>query len=355
MYEYRGVIHLHTTHSDGTATHAQLARIASDAGLDFLVATDHNVLISQAEGWYGDVLVLVGQEVHDVSNAAKENHLLVFGTSQDVSMYAPNPQALIDVINSRGGFSFIAHPFETATMFSGEPEIPWTDWSVNGYAGLEIWNYMSEFKARVPNLALGLFLTYFPQAGMIGPFRETLAQWDELLDHRRVAGIGGADAHGARFRRGPLEREVLPYEFLFRALTTHVLTDGPLTGDLGHDRTLVYQALRNGRSFLAYDLLGSARGFRFTGRTVRHKVPHEVPNEVPTGGVIALDGEVELEVVSPLPAELRLIHRGHVVARAKGRRLRFTAKRAGAYRVEAYRRRLFCRRGWVFTNPIYVS
>jgi len=49
-----------------------------------------------------------------------------------------------------------------------------------------------------------------------------------------------------------------------------------------------------------------------------------------------------------------LVHEGKVVAQKRGKILRYRAKEKGAYRVEAYRRYLLRRRGWVFTNPIYV-
>ena len=39
----RGNLHMHTILSDGTKTHAELARIAGEAGLDFVIITDHNV------------------------------------------------------------------------------------------------------------------------------------------------------------------------------------------------------------------------------------------------------------------------------------------------------------------------
>jgi hypothetical protein len=42
------------------------------------------------------------------------------------------------------------------------------------------------------------------------------------------------------------------------------------------------------------------------------------------------------------------------MAQTRGKKLHYTTKEQGVYRVEAYRRYLFRKRGWVFTNPIYV-
>jgi hypothetical protein len=51
---------------------------------------------------------------------------------------------------------------------------------------------------------------------------------------------------------------------------------------------------------------------------------------------------------------MRLLRDGQVVARRWGKSLRWTTNEKGVYRVEAYRSFLFRKRGWVFTNPIYV-
>ncbi len=345
-YESVGCIHVHTRASDGAGTYAEVARIATKVGLHFLVITDHNILAKQEEGYRQGVLFLVDQEVHDVRREPEKSHYLCLAVTEDVTAHAAAPQAVVDAVRAQGGLGFIAHPFERITAFSGEPDIGWVDWDVQGFTGLEIWNYMSEFKAYLPDLAHALFMVYFPKVGMLGPFPETLACWDDLLRHRKVVAIGGLDAHANVYRRGPLARPVLSYEFLFRAVRMHLLTSQPLTGDFARDRALVYSALGAGHSFVAYDLLADATGFRFSatsgGRTVG------------MGEDLALSGGAELEVVSPRLAELRIVNRGQVVARTLGRRLSYVTHEPGAYRTEAYRWYLFRRRGWVFTNPIYL-
>ena len=41
FHEIQGVYHIHTTHSDGTKTPAEIAKIASSASIDFIILTDH--------------------------------------------------------------------------------------------------------------------------------------------------------------------------------------------------------------------------------------------------------------------------------------------------------------------------
>ncbi|MGB5932950.1 MAG: CehA/McbA family metallohydrolase [Anaerolineae bacterium] len=346
MHEYIGSIHLHTTASDGTANLEEVAHLASQAGLDFIIATDHNILVTGKDGWYGDLLLLVGEEIHDIERVPEANHYLAFNIKGEVAQHAKDAQAVIDAVNAQGGFGFLAHPFEHSTPFSGEPEINWVDWQARGYAGLEIWNYMSEFKAYLPNLPQAFFLAYFPGVAIQGPFPETLRKWDELLRERRMAAIGGTDVHATVHTLGPLKRAIHSYQHCFRTVRTHILSSQPFNGKLEHDSNLVYQALKTGHAFVAYDLIGDSRGFRFIARSGN--------KEAIMGEEIALEGEAELEVVSPLPALLRLVHRGKVVAQKRGQTLRYRAKEKGAYRVGAYRRYLLRRRGWVFTNPIYV-
>jgi hypothetical protein len=344
--EYVGNVHLHTNCSDGTATHEEIARIAQSEGLDFVIPTDHNVLAKGKEGWYGHTLLLVGEEVHDTQRVPEANHYLAFDISKDVAPYAKAPQAVIDAVNSQGGFGFIAHPFEHSAPLVNEAALPWVDWTVTGYTGLEIWNYMSEFKAHLPNMLRAVLLAYFPQTVMKGPFPETLARWDELLRTRKVVAICGSDAHATTYRLGPLVREVFSYKYLFRASNLHILTEEVFSRQLDHDKKVIYEALREGHCFTAYDLLGDARGFLFTARSGAA--------EAIMGDEITLQSQILFEVSSPHWAHIRLLRDGTIVARTRGKKLHYTAREQGVYRVEAYRRYLFRKRGWVFTNPIYV-
>ena len=344
--EYVGNVHLHTTCSDGTATHEEIARIAQSARLDFVIPTDHNVLAKGKGGWYERTLLLVGEEVHDTQRVPEVNHYLAFGIVKDVAPYAKDPQAVIDAVNAQGGFGFIAHPFEHGSSLVKEEAIPWIDWTVTGYTGLEIWNYMSEFKAHLPNMLQAVLLAYFPQAAMRGPFPETLAQWDELLRAGKVVAICGSDAHATTYRLGPLVREVFSYKYLFRASNLHILTEEVFNGQLDHDKEVVYKALKEGHCFTAYDLLGDTRGFRFTARSGAA--------EAIMGDEITLQSQILFEVSSPQWAHIRLLRDGTIVAHTRGKKLHYIAREEGVYRVETYRRYLFRERGWVFTNPIYV-
>ncbi|RLC61355.1 MAG: hypothetical protein DRI80_08940, partial [Chloroflexota bacterium] len=112
IYEYVGNPHVHTPYSDGEALHAEVAQAAAKAGLDFVIVTDHNVWVDGVEGYYDKVLLLVGEEIHDVRRRPQANHLLVYNAEAELAPLASDPQGLIDEVNRRGGFCYLAHPFE---------------------------------------------------------------------------------------------------------------------------------------------------------------------------------------------------------------------------------------------------
>ena len=343
-HEIVGNLHMHTPYSDGAAYHAEIAQAAARAGLDFIVVTDHNVWVKGPEGYHDGVLTLVGEEVHNARRWPQVDHLLVYGAEAEMSQCAADPQRLIDVVRERGGLAFIAHPYDYAVKFLHEPGIAWVDWDVDGYHGLEIWNYMSEFKTRLPNKLMAVWYALKPHRAIRGPFRATLNAWDQLLaSGRRVAGIGNADAHAFPQKVGRFKFTVFPYEYLFRCVNTHLILDIGLTGEVNEDKAAIFEALALGRGWVGYDLLGDTRGFRFVARSASEYAE--------IGGEIRRVGAVNFEVETPFPATIQVVKAGRgPIARIKGRGMRFTSVEAGAYRVEAYRNG----RGWIFSNPIYV-
>lgn len=352
--EIAGNFHVHTLHSDGAGTVGQVALAAARAGLDVVMVTDHNTRAPDDEGWHTHtptgrrVLLLVGQEVHDPDLWPPGNHYLALGVERDVHAHAAQPQALIEATHAAGGIGFIAHPVELPAPLIGVPAFPWRDWAVHGFAGIELWNYLSEFKSYMTGRRRALAAVFRPDLFIRGPFPQTLALWDALLARGQpVVAIGGADAHANVYAWGPLRRRVFPYEHMFRAVTTHLLLDEPPADEVPVARRQVLAALRSGHAFVANDALGSGRGFRFTAAG-RH-------GDTGMGDAVVLDGRLKLQVTAPRRATLRLLRDGNEVLRVDGRALTYVAHTPGVYRVEAYRHHGRRLRGWIFSNPIYVT
>jgi PHP domain-containing protein len=352
MHEIVVNLHMHTRYSDGTGTHKDIAEAAIKTGLDAVIVTDHNILVQGVEGYYrvnrSRVLLLVGQEVHDQDRDPQKNHLLVFNANRDVSTLADDPQTLINGVAEAGGLSFIAHPRDPEAPAFNETDISWEAWDVHGYTGIELWNGLSELKTVLPTKIHGAFYAFFPQFIGHHPILEVLQRWDDLLaDGQHVVAIGGSDAHALNMHIGPLRRIIFPYVFHFRAVNTHVFIPQPLTGDVPTDKKMIYEALAAGRCFVGYDLPASTRGFIFKARGLEQSAI--------MGDEISAKRGVTLQAHLPEPAEIRLIKDGKTIGIWRdAQACAYSASEAGVYRVEAWRNYLGRKRGWIFSNPIYV-
>jgi len=348
-------MHAHTRYSDGSGSHTEIAQAALRVGLDFVIVTDHNVHVSGVEGYYyGDgpdqrVLLLVGEEVHDARRDPQVNHLLVYGAEDELAPYASEPGQLFAEAASRGASTFLAHPVERAAPLFGEPALPWVSWDVEGFTGLELWNTMSEFKSFLSSQSMAIRAAFNPDAFITGPFPETVALWDKLLrDGKRVKIIGGSDAHANTYSMGPISRTLFPYEFLFRCVNTHILTSIPLNGEFERDKQLVLSAIREGQCFVGYDLPAPTRGFQLTAQGLN--------TSAVMGEWLRLGHGVTLQIVCPQIAYVRLIRDGAVILEEReGTHRTFIATQPGAYRVEAYLPYKGKRRGWIFSNPIFIA
>jgi hypothetical protein len=352
MHELVVNLHMHTTYSDGRSTHAEIARAAIKAGLDAVIVTDHNVWVDDLEDYYGEgdqrVLLMVGEEIHDQGREPQKSHLLVFGVHRELSSLAWDPQRLLDSVRQAHGLAFLAHPDDPAAPSVGEDDLSWADWNVTGYTGIELWNAMSEFKSLLKTKLHAIYYAFNSRRIARGPFEQTIKKWDQLLANgQRVVAIGGSDAHALPARMGPLHRNLFPYEFHFRAINTHLLVSEALSGQAGHDSLLILDALNRGRAFIGYDLPASTHGFRFTAQAFDSKAM--------MGDVIDIREGVTLQIRLPRPAECRLIRNGQVVHTWDHREtcMHITGD-PGAYRVEVYVKYLGRRRGWIYSNPIYV-
>jgi hypothetical protein len=345
-------LHMHTTYSDGSGTHAEIIEAALQVGLDAIITTDHNVLVNGPAGYYQDgdrkVMLLVGEEIHDQTADPQKNHLLVIGVGREMAELAGDTQDLIDKVQKSGGLAFIAHPVDPAAPVFKEPDISWEKWEVENYHGIELWNAMSEFKSLMKDWFRAIFYGFNPKLVAHGPFSETLSLWDQLLGQGKpVIAVGGSDAHAFHFSLGPIRKTIFPYKFHFQAVNTHIFTEQPLSGDFDKDRHFILEALRSGHAFVGYDLPAQTYGFKFTAQGKE--------TSALMGDEIKLNEGVTLQINLPQRAECHLLKDGEIVKTWQKREIcTFIANEAGVYRVEVYLRYLGVRRGWIFSNPIYL-
>lgn len=353
MHEILVNTHIHSYLSDGNATYQEIADAAARSGIDAVIITDHNVHLQRKEGFYKSgsrsILVLTGQEIHDQTRFPQKNHLLVFNPAMDYSPYAQNPDHLVTRVRSSGALSFIAHPIDPELKAIGEPDISWEDWSVRGQTGIELWNGFSEIKYRSHSLLQTVFFAFFPKFLACQPMPKALQLWDSLLqkDPPCVA-IGGSDAHALNRRALWWHKTVFPYDFHFSAINNHLLLAEPLSNDLNRAKDQVYSAFKNGNLFIGYDLPASTRDFRFYGQGNN--------STAQPGDKIKCEEGMTLQINLPFPAECHLLRNGQIEKSWTGtRQCTHITQKPGIYRVEAYIQYLGSRRGWIFSNPIYVS
>lgn len=353
IHEFVANLHSHSVYSDGHGTHDQIAMAAIQSGLDLVVVTDHNILVQGLDGYryQGErrVLLVTGQELHDPTREPQANHLLVFEAEPELASHTPQPLQLMQRIEAAGGLAFAAHPHDPAARPFGEPGIPWLDWDLPGLTGLELWNFMSEFKGRLRTRLHALYYAFRPQEIARGPHPRTLAQWDRMLTSgQRVVAIGNADAHALPAKLGPLRRELFPYAFLFRAVNTHLLCERPLSGEAETDRAILFEALRSGHCFVANDLLYPGRGFRFSGQSDL--------GAALMGDSLRTRHGAALQIRTPRRARLRLLYEGKLLKEwPNAESAVITVTDPGAYRVEAHLLRPGGWLGWIFSNPIYLQ
>ncbi|MFJ1846407.1 CehA/McbA family metallohydrolase [Streptomyces sp. NPDC088146] len=75
---YRGDCHLHSVHSDGRRTPAEIAAAARAAGLDFINSSEHNTYSAHGAWgglWGDDLLVLTGEEI-----TTRNGHVIALAT-----------------------------------------------------------------------------------------------------------------------------------------------------------------------------------------------------------------------------------------------------------------------------------
>ncbi len=352
MHEIVANLHMHTRYSDGHGSHREIAEAALETGIDVVWVTDHNVWVQGQEGYYRDgpkqVLLLVGEEIHDQKRDPQKNHMLVLGAGAELAHLAEEPQRLIDGVREQKGLCFLAHPFDPAAPAFQEPDLSWVDWDVQGFTGLELWNALSEFKSRIKSRLHALYFLARPQQIARSAPPECLRRWDELLAAgARVVAIGGSDAHAFPRRLGPLKLTIFPYAFHFRTVNTHLLLETPFTGQIDQDRQLVMEALGAGRAFIGYDLPAPTRGFRFTAQGG--------DGQAWMGGEISARNGVTLQVRLPQRAPCRLLKDGEVKKAWNGRETcTHITSEPGVYRVEVSIRYLGMERAWIYSNPIYV-
>jgi hypothetical protein len=341
VHDLACVAHIHSTHSDGTGTVPEIARAAARARADVVLLTDHDTVAARTlgeEGWYGDVLLLAGEEVSPLGR----DHYLAFGLDEHVRHRGLDACDIARAVRDAGGFGFAAHPFSEGSTRFKRPGMPFGSLDCDALHGIELWSFANDTGEQIEGIPALIRFLAAPGRVLDHPPERNMRAWDQLCRQRRVVALGGLDAHQFGKRVGPfVPLRIMAYHRTFRHIRTHVLCAEPPSRELEHDRALVFEALREGRCYIGVDSVAPARGFRFEA------------DGVPMGGE-APAGRRRLRARTPLAARLRVLRDGQEMASAEGTSLDLEVEEPGVYRVEARRHAKGRERTWILSNPVYL-
>ncbi len=332
--EVRGAWHVHTTRSDGRGTLDEVVRAAREAGLQFVVVTDHNVLAPGDQGYRDGVLVIEATEA-----STRYGHVVALGVSRALDAEEREGDPL-RAIAALGGQAILAHPFHPTRPFSGWGTGPWHGFEL--VSNDTAWHEVVRGHAWGRALAAAAALPWDRARAVVAltddPGRER-SRFDADLraaratEKRRPARVifCSADAHGWP-----------SYAAAFEAFSMHLPVT--LSGDATADVRGVVAALTDGRAACVFDGVAPASSVRF-GRTGGEHPALELSLAAPdlNGARFRLlrDGVPVAESASPAPAGAAVVRFGCGPAGCG----------PGDYRVEA----TWAGRPWIFTNPVTIE
>ena len=377
--DYRANLHVHSQFShDSRGQIEDIVAAAKKVGTQVLMFSEHpadhyDFFIDGHRGIKDGVLLIPGAEMRG---------FLCYPTQSLKGLDGGSNQEFTDLVCGRNGRLFLCHLEERM------------DWTLSGITGTEIYNTHADFKEETELLnalknplwlfrSADLFRKYPPAA--FAAFQDYpadyLRRYDELCQLAPHTGVAGNDAHqnvGLRLRLGdngkvkimdaldkpvlelvakgnpllePLAEGKQPGDVLFEAVIDRYETSLGYVGT--HllmpelSEKAVWDALGNGRAYVAFDWLCDATGFDFAA--VKGNERFEIGSKVSLGDGLAFRGQ------TPLSGHWRLIRNGQVAKEITGDTLAAPITEGGVYRVEVSLDVAGEPMTWILSNPIYVT
>lgn len=348
-----GAYHIHSRASDGSGEIDEIAAQAAQAGLSFIILTDHGTgtRAPVAPTYRHGVLSIEGVEISTTGG-----HYVALDMRQSPYPLRGDADHVAEDVARLGGFGIVAHPH------SPKAALAWDDWEVP-FDGLEWFNLDSQWRDEsYPSLLRAFGAFWVRPAAALSMLLDapavTLQRWDRLALTRRVVGLTAVDAH-ARLASGgapdPLPPDALgiafpSYASSFGVAMMGVELDAPPSGDASRDAAALFQALRAGRVYGVMAGLANPGAISFTASQAGAVVRMGEELQTARGAV-----RLRAEAAVPDGAELRLLRNGTIVQRGS-QSVQLQATEPGAYRLEVH---LAHAPGtppmpWVVTNPIYL-
>lgn len=359
-YDYRGVINISSKLSIGSSDYSQILKSAEKAGLDFLMFTDLNTFSEKTlhSSYQGEILALIGSKYSYLDSrlifySSKEKNLgNTLGEVQTniADIITKNPSENKDIL------TILTQP--KTTGFAWQGDLP------PGIDGMEILNSksISSLQWAQNKLSVIWSLLIYPfnsRLSLIRLFREPEEEtkfWDAQTLHHRVNAYAGNDATARAIPFSGYLMKFPSYLRSFELMSNHVLLTSELTGNFENDKKKIFRALKEGRFYLSFDLLGNPKGFSAVITSKQKKYPMGSQ----------LDWSQDLELRAQIPEiknvffEILLIHNGKKILAFNTHKVKVPLSERGVYRVQVRVSPRFPLPdgkkwiSWIYSNPFYV-
>ncbi|MBV9215072.1 MAG: hypothetical protein JO053_02760 [Acidobacteria bacterium] len=346
--EYKGIIHAHTSlggHSTGTID--ELIKGANDAGLDFVLMTEHydevfDTSVLTPNGVFGKTLFIGGNEI---DTASGDRLLMIPGADYARDLKHVSTPEVIAKLHSENRLALITYPEKFNTW----------DAKVDGIEVLSLHTQaqkMNKFTGPLDLLWSGRAYPLVTIAEFLRRPDENLARYDTMSQLRRTVLFAGTDAHsnlGIHFFGDDAGHKYIdikldPYRVTFSITQMHVL----LPSGQPLDREALLAAVKAGHFYTGIEAIGSTSGFSFsvTGQP-----------GVTMGDEVHFAEGLMLQAAAPQAARIVVLKNGERFAEASSSEIAIKPDTPGVYRVEIYRTELgepFDSQPWIMSNPIYI-
>lgn len=337
-YNSIGAIHIHSVYSDGTGNIESISKAAKNAGLDWIIVTDHNSFEIE-EGIYNGVYVIKGEEI----SPKDENHYLALGINKYIQSNV-NAKHNIEAVKLNGGFGFAAHADESDYRRNSHQPIKWTNKNITP-DGVEIWNWFSEWADNLNDRNIfSLAYAYLFKHNLVKEANATTIKWWDKLNNtsdKIIPAIGGIDAHALKIKGYVIPVTIFPYQDMFKTIVNVISSNKPFAKDFETRKTQILEAIKTGRNLII-------------NRVVSKEIPiFKISNKnqaVTSGESISLDNETLLNVQTKKKGSIKIFHNGKEIKSVISNSIKMLLNEVGKYRVEIKIEKC----GFAYSNPILV-